>query len=352
MSNSQYWKEMLISTNDESNFQDIISTDQPIYKEKIKVLYSLCHSAQYEEIISFIEKNNHTISGNVTLLSQSLMQSFRQLNSKFLLATDCQNNKMVGFLLAIPLTIKVKDKYIVHGLTSFLCIHQALRKLGLAMQVIRKMTNIGYEQNIYCGYFVAPKSIGNNSFLISNWYRPLKIDKLEAIGFLPVAQNKRRQRLHYRPTWNNNYSINQVSDELASSSLEYYLELTKNKIFVYQPKIDEWSNWIKSFSTYIVKNKHNTIEGIFSIGTINIKSKETILKFDNLLLIAGQSSTLILQAVIYTSSADVLYGYLCGSLSKEIVEKNKCLIGKQQLYFNLYNNAIKISVNDIMVPIW
>jgi hypothetical protein len=228
------------------------------------------------------------------------------------------------------------------------------------MSLIREITKIGYNNKIYCGYFIGTRKIGNNTIDLDKWYRPLNLNNLNTAGFtLPKSKNAKndktdiRSQLKYKTPWNSQYQIVRVTSENLDESLQYYQKEIEKKKFSYYPDTNQWNTWTSSFKTYLV-TKDNKIHGLFSLGPIEVAIPETkiILSFATLLLYTGNS--IVFQAAVYQASLeeyDLLYGYIYGDITQEVVEHHHgFLMGS--ICFSLYNNNSILSKEDLSVPIW
>lgn len=295
-----------------------------------------------DEFLNFIKKFNRTQTGNTTLLTQDLINAFRQFNTIFLQMR--KNNQLIGSLLTIPLPIKAQGKDEIMGLVSFLCLHSSLRGLGLGKSLIEKLVEVGKEAKIYNGYYISPKK---SPLPLTMWYRALNLPKLSSLGFLSYDPS---QRLKYRVKLPSNFKVYQISQDPDDRVRSFYLSSNHKYGLYYNPSQEHWKLWINNFCTYVIE-KNNHIVGLFSLGNLLMMVKEEVVKIDNLLLLAGDWD-LVLKASIKTSQADLLYGYIIGGLNPSIIEFHRGVIGKQELYFHILSSPGALSLSEIMVPIW
>ena len=89
-----------------------------------------------------------------------------------------KSKKLVGFISAIPATIKVYDKVIKTVEINFLCVHKKLRQHRMAPVLIKEITrrvNLkGIFQAVYTAGVVIPKPVGTCRY----WHRSLNPTKL------------------------------------------------------------------------------------------------------------------------------------------------------------------------------
>ncbi|XP_077475303.1 glycylpeptide N-tetradecanoyltransferase 1-like isoform X2 [Stigmatopora argus] len=104
------------------------------------------------------------------------------------------NQKLVGFISAIPATIRIYDieKKMVE--INFLCVHKKLRAKRVAPVLIREITrrvNLqGIFQAVYTAGVVLPKPVGTCRY----WHRSLNVRKLIEVKFSHLSRSMTMQR--------------------------------------------------------------------------------------------------------------------------------------------------------------
>ncbi|XP_035510759.1 glycylpeptide N-tetradecanoyltransferase 1 [Morone saxatilis] len=104
------------------------------------------------------------------------------------------NQKLVGFISAIPASIRIYDieKKMVE--INFLCVHKKLRSKRVAPVLIREITrrvNLeGIFQAVYTAGVVLPKPVGTCRY----WHRSLNPRKLIEVKFSHLSRNMTMQR--------------------------------------------------------------------------------------------------------------------------------------------------------------
>ncbi|VVC32295.1 Myristoyl-CoA:protein N-myristoyltransferase,Myristoyl-CoA:protein N- [Cinara cedri] len=113
-----------------------------------------------------------------------------------------KSKKLVGFISAIPATLKVYDKSQKMVEINFLCVHKKLRSKRVAPVLIREITRrvnqMGIFQAVYTAGIVLPKPIGTCRY----WHRSLNPKKLIDVKFSHLSRNMTMQRtlkLHKLP---------------------------------------------------------------------------------------------------------------------------------------------------------
>ncbi|MFT7799095.1 glycylpeptide N-tetradecanoyltransferase 1-like [Arapaima gigas] len=104
------------------------------------------------------------------------------------------NQKLVGFISAIPATIRIYDVEKKMVEINFLCVHKKLRSKRVAPVLIREITrrvNLqGIFQAVYTAGVVLPKPVGTCRY----WHRSLNPRKLIEVKFSHLSRNMTMQR--------------------------------------------------------------------------------------------------------------------------------------------------------------
>lgn len=97
-----------------------------------------------------------------------------------------QSRKLVAFISAIPVNIRVRDKTFTSSEVNFLCVHKKLRGKRLAPVLIKEVTRIsnldGVWQGLYTAGIVLPRPVSTCRY----YHRSLNWKKLHACGFSPL----------------------------------------------------------------------------------------------------------------------------------------------------------------------
>ncbi|KAI0018547.1 peptide N-myristoyl transferase [Xylariomycetidae sp. FL0641] len=104
-----------------------------------------------------------------------------------------QSRKLVGFIAAIPVELRIRDKVLHASEVNFLCIHKKLRSKRLAPVLIKEITRLcnleGVFQAIYTGGIVLPKPVSTCRY----YHRAINWQKLYDVGFSPLPPNSKPQ---------------------------------------------------------------------------------------------------------------------------------------------------------------
>ncbi|KAJ6786063.1 hypothetical protein PWT90_07736 [Aphanocladium album] len=104
-----------------------------------------------------------------------------------------QSRKLVAFISAIPVHIRVRDKTITCSEVNFLCVHKKLRGKRLAPVLIKEVTRIsnleGVWQGLYTAGIVLPRPVSTCQY----YHRPLNWQKLYEVGFSYLPHGSKPQ---------------------------------------------------------------------------------------------------------------------------------------------------------------
>lgn len=105
-----------------------------------------------------------------------------------------KSGRLVGFISAIPATLKIYDKSQKMVEINFLCVHKKLRSKRVAPVLIREITRrvhlTGVFQAVYTAGVVLPKPVGTCRY----WHRSLNPKKLIEVKFSHLSRNMTMQR--------------------------------------------------------------------------------------------------------------------------------------------------------------
>ncbi|KAE8449446.1 glycylpeptide N-tetradecanoyltransferase [Mollisiaceae sp. DMI_Dod_QoI] len=103
------------------------------------------------------------------------------------------SRKLVAFISAIPVALRVRKKVLKASEVNFLCIHKKLRSKRLAPVLIKEITRrcyrLGTWQAIYTGGVVLPTPVSTCRY----FHRSIDWQKLYEVGFSPLPANSKPQ---------------------------------------------------------------------------------------------------------------------------------------------------------------
>ena len=234
--------------------EGIISKDK-IVKDKTdkKLIFSPgIKDEEYDEVVEYIKQQNIMSSRNITLLLKEDLERFNRLSYFSILMRNEINNKLVGTILSIPFSIRcsylagetenaeyTKEMTILHGCTSFLNIHKAIRGFKIASLIIQELIKVGNEKNIFCSYQLTSFKLTENAIPINSWYRPINLMRSLLLGFgFPPSSNisdLMKIKDKYRIKTVKGLKVKQITDNNAASCLEFYRSINEQKRFLFYP---------------------------------------------------------------------------------------------------------------------
>lgn len=104
-----------------------------------------------------------------------------------------QSRRLVAFIAAIPVELRVRENVIKASEVNFLCIHKKLRAKRLAPVLIKEITRLcnleGVFQAIYTGGIVLPRPVSTCRY----YHRAINWPKLYDVGFSHLPKGSRPQ---------------------------------------------------------------------------------------------------------------------------------------------------------------
>ncbi|KAL1892785.1 glycylpeptide N-tetradecanoyltransferase [Sporothrix stenoceras] len=104
-----------------------------------------------------------------------------------------QSRKLVAFISAIPLELRVRKNVLHSSEVNFLVVHKKLRSKRLAPILIKEITRLcnveGVWQALYTAGVVLPKPVSTSRY----YHRSLDWQKLYEVGFSPLPANSKPQ---------------------------------------------------------------------------------------------------------------------------------------------------------------
>ncbi|PNY29849.1 Glycylpeptide N-tetradecanoyltransferase [Tolypocladium capitatum] len=185
-----------------------------------------------------------------------------------------QSRKLVAFISAVPVRLRVRDKTVMCSEVNFLCVHKKLRGKRLAPVLIKEVTRIsnlhGTWQGLYTAGIVLPKPVSTCRY----FHRSINWQKLNDCGFshLPAGSKPQYQiRKYALPENTSTVGLRAMAEKDLDgvlSLLKRYLdrfdmapEFTKEEAhhwFLPKPKTEQviWS--------YVVEDNDKNITDFFS----------------------------------------------------------------------------------------
>ena len=249
---------------------------------------------------------------------------------------------------------KYDNDTILFGHTSFLCVAGINRKKGLANHLIENMMNFGLNSNIFHGYQITSKPLGNYlKFKIDSWYKAI-----ESLHVSYVNTND----IGFRTIVDEMYeSGKNVRQQYVDISYKYIIDKSYKELISYQPTYAEWHIVCSLYSVVLIYNKNNYInepEGLLITKTLNITGDTLFKKQLFITFFHGNKNLLLSKLETYASSKGYdsiffygLFGFSTGLLNAYYFFKNET---KEQIYLSFYgvSNHSSIKLEDVYVPLF
>ncbi len=170
-----------------------------------------------------------------------------------------QSRRLVAFISAIPVELRVRNNLLKSSEVNFLCVHKKLRDKRLAPVLIAEITRrcniVGIFQAIYTAGVLLPTPVSTCRY----FHRSLNWEKLYEVGFspLPTGSTKQRQILKFKlPTTTSLHGLRPMAKKDVSAVLDLlkrYLErFTLAQVFT-KEEVEHWLlNDAKTISEQVV----------------------------------------------------------------------------------------------------
>ncbi|XP_071812512.1 glycylpeptide N-tetradecanoyltransferase 2-like [Apostichopus japonicus] len=263
------------------------------------------------------------------------------------------NKKLVGFISAVPATIKIYEKIEKMVEINFLCVHKKLRSKRVAPVLIREITRRvnmeGIFQAVYTAGVVLPKPLATCRY----WHRSLNPKKLVDVKFSHIGRNMTLQRtikLYRLPEETKSPGLRTLEEKdiprCHQLLTEYLKQFKLSPVF----SVDEFRHWFMPqegiIETYVVENGKG--KGVTDFLSFYMLPSSIMHHPTHKLLRAAYSfynvttvtpyQTLMNDALILAKKKDFdVFNALDLMHNKDILEKLKFGIGDGNLQYYLYN---------------
>lgn len=263
-----------------------------------------------------------------------------------------KSNKLVGFISAVPATIRIYNHKQRMAEVNFLCVHKKLRSKRVAPVLIREITRRvnrrGIFQAVYTAGVVLPKPIGTCRY----WHRSLNPRKLIDVRFSHLSRNMTMQRtlklyrLPEKPKTPGFRQFRKSDTAQAHALLENYLEK-----FDLAPVFtkEEFRHWFLPrpdiVDSYVVEGENQTLTDFVSFyslpSTVMHHAVHKVLRAAYAFYSVATSVPLVdlmQDALVITKNNGYdVFNALDLMDNKEFLEKLKFGIGDGNLQYYLYN---------------
>ncbi|CAF3703590.1 unnamed protein product [Rotaria sordida] len=263
-----------------------------------------------------------------------------------------KSRKMVGFISAVPIKMKVYDKEVQMVEINFLCVHKKLRLKRMAPVLIKEITrrvNLeGIFQAVYTAGVVLPGIVGKCRY----WHRSLNVKKLIAVKFSYLGRNmtlQRMQKLYRLPeeTHVKGFRVMRESDVPQAFALltQYLKQFDLSPVFTQEEFEYLCQNRSNIVSSFVVEQEDGEITDFISYyhlsSTIMSHPQYKTLNACYMYYYAASRTPLpdlVNDCLIHAHNNDVdVFNALDVMDNKEFLEKLKFGVGDGNLQYYIYN---------------
>ncbi|KAH8734562.1 Glycylpeptide N-tetradecanoyltransferase [Ilyonectria robusta] len=191
-----------------------------------------------------------------------------------------QSRKLVAFISAIPVNLRVRNKHVMCSEVNFLSIHKKLRGKRLTPVLIKEITRRSNLNEIWQGLYTAgvvlPKPVSTCRY----YHRALNWQKLYEVGFSPLPANSKPQyqvRKYALPDNTNTKGLRAMEDKDLDAVMSLYKkymarydmvpDFTREEAYHwFVPKIEPSGEQV--VWTYVVEDADKNITDFFSFFSI------------------------------------------------------------------------------------
>ncbi|XP_667560.1 N-myristoyltransferase [Cryptosporidium hominis TU502] len=177
-----------------------------------------------------------------------------------------ETKKMVGFISAIPIKVRIHNCIMNTSVVNFLCVHKKLRSKRLAPVLIKEITRRIRCEKIFQSIYTCGKNITKPFTIGTYWHRIINVKKLLETGFIGIPRNM-----------------------TMSSLIKYHRIPADKRIEGFRPSVDSDAEQIcKLFENYFMKYKdisNETMNNKINYDEINHSKelgKQAYMKLDKI----------------------------------------------------------------------
>ncbi|XP_029312312.1 glycylpeptide N-tetradecanoyltransferase 2-like [Cottoperca gobio] len=262
------------------------------------------------------------------------------------------NNKLVGFISALPADVRIYETEKRMVQVRFLCVHKKLRLKRMTPVLIRELTRRvkqqGLHQAVYTAGLVLPTPLSSCRY----WHRPLNIRKLTEMSYPGLRQNMNLQRalkFNRLPEETKTPGLRAMTKEDAAG-IHSLLQANLQK-FHLSPmlSLQEVEHWLlpreKVIDTYVVEGEDGTLTDMVSFYSVSSRvlnhPVHSGLRAAHLLYVASTVTDpvdLMEDALVLAQSKG--YDVFCAldvMDNKSFLEKLKFIVNDKSLHYYMYN---------------
>lgn len=169
-----------------------------------------------------------------------------------------KSQKLVAFISAIPVALRVREKVLKASEVNFLCVHKKLRSKRLTPVLIKEITRrcyvLGIWQAIYTAGVVLPTPVSTCRY----YHRSLDWQKLWEVGFSPLPPNSKPQyqvRKYALPEHTTTKGLREMQPKDVDAVLEllkaYLVRFDMAPVFT-REEVEHWLLHDKGFAERVI----------------------------------------------------------------------------------------------------
>lgn len=134
-----------------------------------------------------------------------------------------QSRKLVAFISAIPVNLRVRNNNILCSEVNFICVHKKLRGKRLAPVLIKEITRRSNEREIWQGLYTAGVVLPTPVSTCRYYHRAINWQKLYEVGFSPLPPNSKPQyqvRKYQLPDHTSTKGLREIQEKDVDAALD------------------------------------------------------------------------------------------------------------------------------------
>ncbi|XP_045925290.1 glycylpeptide N-tetradecanoyltransferase 1-like isoform X1 [Micropterus dolomieu] len=263
------------------------------------------------------------------------------------------NNKLVGFIAAVPADVRVYETEKRMVQVKFLCVHKKLRLKRMTPVLIRELTRRVNQQGLYQAVYTAGIVLPTPLSSCRYWHRPLNTRKLTEVGYPGLRQNmmnlQRALKFNRLPEVTKTSGLRPMTKE-DTVGIQSLLQANLRR-FHLSPilSLQDVEHWLlpreNVIDSYVVESDDGTLTGVVSFYSISSRvlnhPVHTGLRAAHLLYIASTATDPVNlmedMLVLAKSKGFDIFSALDVMDNKSFLEKLKFTISDTSLHYYLYN---------------
>ncbi|XP_037610240.1 glycylpeptide N-tetradecanoyltransferase 1-like [Sebastes umbrosus] len=262
------------------------------------------------------------------------------------------NNKLVGFIAALPADVCIYETEKRMAQVKLLCVHKKLRLKRMTPVLIRELTRRVNQQGLYQAVYTAGLVLPTPISSCRYWNRPLNPRKLTEVSYPGLRQNMNLQRAlkFYRvPEVTKTTGLRPMTKEDVvgiHSLLQANLRKFHLKPVLSLQEVEHWLLPKKNvIDTYVVEGDDGTLTDVVSFYSVSSRVLNHLVHTDlraaHLLYVASTATDpvdLVEDTLVLAKSKGFdVFSALDVMDNKSFLEKLKFSVDDKRLHYYLYN---------------